>query len=51
MGGYLYIITGACLLTVGGGVPLVQCCLRLTTGARPPARLGILRELADVSGP
>ena len=51
MGSYLYLMTGACLLTVGGGVPLVQCYLRLTTGAWTPALLGILWGLAGVSGP
>jgi len=51
MGGYLHIVTGGCLLDVGGGVLLAQCYLRLTTGAWPPAHLGLLWELAGVSAP
>jgi|GEM_PF-5019564 len=51
MGSYLYLMTGACLLTVGGGVLLAQSYLWLTAGAWVPARLGALWELAGISGP
>ena len=51
MGSYLYLMTGACVLTVGGGVLLVQSYLWFTTGAWTPARFGFLWELAGVSGP
>lgn len=47
----VYIVTGACLVFVGGAALLIQLYVWIKTGDWPPAPLGILWDLAGVDGP